>query len=225
MQTPSNVVPFRRLKPRRPDTKPKLPELPPFYKAVLAPASSVEWFTPPALVRALGGQSGFDVDPCTPEDPALLPMRTARRLIPPSEDGLTSLWPDWAFVWMNPPYGRAIDQWLHKLANHPAGGIALVPANMDARWMHDLVLGHSAVRAVLITRGRLKFVRPEGSAQAGATSGSVLVAYGDRAARHLKDAVEAGAVRGFHLPFARTSSSFDQGLAANDDAREEKAHG
>lgn len=224
METCSNVVPFRRLKPRRPDTKPK-PELPPFYKAVLAPASSVEWFSPPALVRALGGKSGFDIDPCTPEDAALLPMRTARRLIPPSEDGLTSLWPDWAFVWMNPPYGRGIDQWLHKLANHPAGGIALVPANMDAGWMHDLVLGHSAVRAVLITRGRLTFVRPDGTPQRGNTSGSVLVAYGERAKRHLKQAVDAGEVRGIYLQFAPPVHDQGPGESANDDAREEKAHG
>ncbi|MCD9096701.1 phage N-6-adenine-methyltransferase [Luteimonas fraxinea] len=227
MHLKSNVVPLRRSKSRRPETKPKpeRPELPPYYKAVVAPASSVEWFTRPAVVRALGGKSGFDVDPCTPEDATLLPMRTARRLIPPSEDGLTSLWPDGAFVWMNPPYGRQIGLWLGKLANHPGGGIALVPAHMDPAWMHDFVLNHPAVSAIALTRGRLRFVRPTGELGPSNTTGSVFVAYGPRAARNLKTACDGGVIQGKFLDFARVTGGFGGDVANDDVSGEEKAHG
>lgn len=195
------------------------------YKSADEGITSVHWFTPPHIVEALGGKEGFDVDPCTPEDPSLLPKRTATRLIPPSEDGLATPWPDAALVFVNPPYGREIGLWLGKLANHPGGGIALVPAHTDPAWMHDFVLNHPAVTAIAITRGRLRFVRPTGELGPSNTTGSVFVAYGPRAARNLKTACDGGAIQGKFLDFARVTGGFGGDVANDDVAGEEKAHG
>lgn len=161
--------------------------------------TTVEWYTPPAIVQALGGLEGFDLDPCTPEDPSVLPAPTARRMIRPSEDGLATPWPEQAHVWMNPPYGRGMERWLEKLANHPGGGIALVPANMDPAWMHDYILKHPNANAMLATRGRLRFVRPDGSLANAAPGGSVFVAYGARAESNLRMARHRRIVQGHVL--------------------------
>lgn len=166
------------------------------YKACDKDHSTVDWYTPPVIVEALGGKEGFDLDPCTPENPSRLPACTARRMITPSQDGLATDWWSQAFVWMNPPYGKGMDKWMDKLANHAGGGIALVPAHMDPAWMHDFVLNHPNTTAILLTRGRLKFVRPDGSMGTSSPTGSVFVAYGARAARNLLKAQEQGVVRG-----------------------------
>lgn len=123
MQPKSNVLPFnaatrsKRLVAAKPTRLTSV-----CYKASDKAHTSVDWYTPPAIVRALGGRRGFDLDPCTPEDPSRLPAPTASRMIPPSQDGLATPWLKQAFVWMNPPYGKGIEKWLSKLANHPGGG-------------------------------------------------------------------------------------------------------
>src|SRR4030095_4997656 len=52
-------------------------------------------------------------------------------------DGLTKSWH--GKVYMNPPYGREIEQWVSKLdrefqANRVNEAIALVPARTDTKW-------------------------------------------------------------------------------------------
>ncbi|MBA0435129.1 DNA N-6-adenine-methyltransferase [Stenotrophomonas maltophilia] len=216
MQPKTNVVPFKTA--NRPNrlaaAKPtRLTSV--CYKASDKAHTSVDWYTPPAIVRALGGRRGFDLDPCTPEDPSRLPAPTARRMIPPSQDGLATPWPMQAFVWMNPPYGKGMEKWLSKLANHPGGGIALVPVSMETGWMHEFVLSHPSVTGVLFTRGRLKFVRPDGSTGTAAPSGSLVVAYGKRAAGHLQQAQASGVLRGKFFAIERVVqvASANQGSA------------
>ena len=67
------------------------------YKACDKDHSTVDWYTPPTIVEALGGKEGFDLDPCTPEDPSRLPAPTARRMITPRQDGLATAWCPRAF--------------------------------------------------------------------------------------------------------------------------------
>lgn len=215
----SNVLQFKPATRRDRLTSPKATRITAAcYKACDKDHSTVDWYTPPAIVKALGGQEGFDLDPCTPEDPSRLPARTARRMIPPSQDGLATVWWPQAFVWMNPPYGKGMDKWMAKLANHPGGGIALVPAHMDPGWMHDFVLNHPNTTAILLTRGRLKFMRPDGTTGTAAPTGSVFVAYGQRAARNLKKAQEDGVLRGKFFAIQRVTKvvNANQGSANNE---------
>ena len=72
------------------------------------------WLTPPELLNKLGK---FDLDPCAPLD---RPWDTATNHFTIHDDGLKQDWQ--GRVWLNPPYGRGMDRWLEKLANHAGGG-------------------------------------------------------------------------------------------------------
>ena len=75
------------------------------------------WLTPPELLAKLGT---FDLDPCAPID---RPWDTALNHFTKENDGLTQGW--FGRVWLNPPYGRGMDLWLNKLAEHAGGGLLL----------------------------------------------------------------------------------------------------
>lgn len=131
---------------------------------------SVEWLTPPHIIRALGR---FNLDPCAHPQQF---YRTARRMIQPPADGLAAKWT--GRVWLNPPYGATeIGLWLCKLSEH-GDGIALVPARTEVeRWFWPYIW--QAADAVLFLRGRIYFHKPDGSTAGNAGHGSVLAAYGD----------------------------------------------
>lgn len=122
---------------------------------------TVEWYTPPEViertVRLLGS---IDLDPCSEgADPPNVP---AAQHFTEADDGLSREW--CGRVYMNPPYGRVIGEWVQKLVDeYRAGrvheGIALVPARTDTRWFR--LLGDSTLCFV---RGRLRFSSHMGSA-------------------------------------------------------------
>jgi|SRR3972149_1715652 len=118
---------------------------------------SVEWFTPPEIIAALGK---FDDDPCTPG----------------ATDGLTRKWK--GRVWLNPPYDRQLHRWLWKLADH-GNGIALVFARTETRVFVECIWRRAT--ALLFLHGRLHFYDADGTKAKGNAGGpSVLVAYGNR---------------------------------------------
>lgn len=128
-----------------------------------------EWYTPPWLFYELG--LVFDLDAASP----------GRSVVPwiPAEEHITegSLERDWTgSVWLNPPYGarNAIRPWLEKLASH-GNGIALVPNRTGCDWWQDF-----ACRAdgLLFIRGKIRFLRPDGSEGASPGYGNVLMAFG-----------------------------------------------
>lgn len=138
---------------------------------------SVEWLTPPEIVRALGQ---FDLDPCACGRQF---YRTAREMISPPADGLAEPWR--GRVWLNPPYGSAEQpKWLKRMAEH-GNGIALVAARTEVeRWFWPYVW--QAADAILFVKGRLYFCRSDGKrAKGNAGHGSVLAAYGPRNAQAL----------------------------------------
>jgi site-specific DNA-methyltransferase (adenine-specific) len=77
-----------------------------------------------------------------------------------SDDGLATLFLPWAGrrVFVNPPYGPGIRKWLER-AGEADLAVFLLPARVDTRWFHDLVLPHA--REIRFIRGRLKFVGAE----------------------------------------------------------------
>jgi DNA N-6-adenine-methyltransferase (Dam) len=133
------------------------------------------WLTPRWVLDALGP---FDLDPCgAPGWP------TAARILTPEagDDGLVDQWS--GRVWLNPPYGREAVRWLERLADH-GDGIALIFARTDTAAFHEQVWGRAD--AVLFIRGRLTFLRPDGTAPvANSGAPSCLVAYGASAADDL----------------------------------------
>lgn len=141
------------------------------------------WLTPPWIVEALGP---FDLDPCSPLN---RPWDTAAKHYTVEDDGLSFEWE--GNVWMNPPYGKEAATWLGRLAKH-GDGIALVFARTETRMFFDHVW--PCASALLFIEGRLHFHRPDGTrAKANSGAPSVLIAYGDRAARRLIDSSIPGA--------------------------------
>jgi hypothetical protein len=129
-----------------------------------------------ARVRAVLGE--IDVDPCSTAQANETVQ--AKIFYTKEDDGLTKPW--LGVVFMNPPYSRpGIDQHVTRLieewnVGHISGAIALVGNNTDAGWFHDLM---AAANAVCFTRGRLAFLRPDGTTGGGA-QGSCLFYFGKR---------------------------------------------
>lgn len=59
-------------------------------------------------------------------------------------------------VFMNPPYGRGIGEWVKKAFDSAMGGavvVCLLPARTDTKWWHDYCMKGN----IRFIRGRLKF--------------------------------------------------------------------
>lgn len=119
-------------------------------------ALTTTWLTPPHILDALGP---FDLDPCGHPD-----WPTARRRVTLPDDGLAA---DWSGrVWLNPPYGREVWEWLAKLAAH-GDGIALVFARTETEGFVREVWGKADAILFLQHAG----VSGEGSSEGSEGSG------------------------------------------------------
>ena len=144
--------------------------------------ASNDWLTPPAIIAALGL---FDLDPCAHPRQK---NKTAKKMIAPPIDGLAIEWR--GRVFLNPPYGSQLKHWIERLAAHN-NGIALVPARTEVEsWFWPFIW--EAATAVLFIRGRLFFLKPDGSKTGNAGHGSVLAAYG----RHNAKVIEQCGIDG-----------------------------
>jgi site-specific DNA-methyltransferase (adenine-specific) len=106
----------------------------------------------------LNEEFDFDLDACATPDTS-----KCARYFTPADDGLTQIWTGRVFC--NPPYGRAIGDWIRKAwasAQTTAEVVVcLVPVRTDTAYWHDYVLRADEVRFL---RGRLKYGGHENSA-------------------------------------------------------------
>lgn len=126
-----------------------------------------EWETPLPLFAELDRLfGGFTLDPCATWQNAKCACFFTRE-----QDGLRQPWN--GKVFMNPPYGREIGQWVKKAWEASLSGalvVCLLPARVDTRWWHDYAChGH-----IYFLRGRLRF----GPAQNSAPFPSAIVTFG-----------------------------------------------
>jgi phage N-6-adenine-methyltransferase len=115
-----------------------------------------EWATPQDFFDVVNAEFGFDLDVC-----ALDSSAKCARYFTPETDGLAHDWK--GTVWMNPPYGDVIADWMskaHLSAREGATVVCLVPARTDTAWFHD----HCFPFEVRFIRGRLRFGKAEASA-------------------------------------------------------------
>jgi hypothetical protein len=128
------------------------------------------WFTPKYFFDALGE---FDLDPCTE---SFRPFNTAKKHyeFDKGQDGLMLPWK--GRVWLNPPYGREINQWLVTLAHH-GNGIALTFTALETQWAQHIL---KLADAVLLLAGRICFIDRFGQKSTNAGKGSCLIAFGQR---------------------------------------------
>jgi phage N-6-adenine-methyltransferase len=109
-----------------------------------------EWATPQWLFALLAWIfGGFDLDPCATSTNA-----KCSRYFTKGENGLSQDWE--GKVFMNPPYGREIGQWMQKAYEESLNGalvVCLVPARVDTAWWQD----YARRGYIHYLRGRLKF--------------------------------------------------------------------
>lgn len=137
-----------------------------------------EWYTPAHVFDALGVR--FDMDVAAPAGgPLFVPCGT---WISAREDGLRASWS--GFVWMNPPFGgrNSLVPWLDRFFAH-GNGIALTPDRTSAPWWQDAA---DRADAMLLTRGKIRFLRPDGSIGMSPGCGVTLWAAGSKACRALQ---------------------------------------
>lgn len=148
------------------------------------PPQSDEWYTPYWVFDALGHY--FDFDPCCSRyAPAVEYCRQAIL------DGAGGLDTEWAgSVWLNPPFGgrNGIKPWLDRLAHH-GDGIALVPNRTGSQWWQDFA---QQADGLLFVRGKIRFVRDDGTEGASPGYGNVMMAYG----RKMAGVLRSSAIRG-----------------------------
>ena len=128
--------------------------------AVHFSSETPEHYTPQdflTLVRDVFGDIP-DLDPCS--NSAHEPNVKARAYYTAADDGLQRPWG--GRVFMNPPYGREIGEWVAKLRDEwrrseIREAIALLPARTDTEWF-DTLTAESDDLAICFLRGRLTFV-------------------------------------------------------------------
>lgn len=155
----------------------------------LAPRAGAALQAPHWLVDAVGP---FDLDPCAPTEPQA--WSTAARCIAAPTATPKGLREPWSgTVWLNPPHATR-SQWLARLAHHCDGGIALTPAQPEAKWFAEHVWAKAS--AVIFIYGRLHLSTSSGGSSGRASRASALIAYGDECAARLRKAVDRGAIEG-----------------------------
>ena len=113
----------------------------------------MDWTTPQAFFDDLDAEFHFTLDPCASAGNA-----NCGKFFSIADNGLEQ---DWAGErdFCNPPYGRAIYEWLFKCwrASLKPGTtvVLLIPARTDTRYFHEFI--YRRAREILFILGRLRF--------------------------------------------------------------------
>jgi phage N-6-adenine-methyltransferase len=128
--------------------------------AVMFSSKTDEWSTPQDFFNELNKEFNFTLDPCaTPEN------AKCEKYYTKEDDGLKQ---DWSgeTVFCNPPYSRAIKDWVKKCYEESKKPnttvVMLIPARTDTSYFHDYIY-HKA-KEIRFIRGRLKFGNAKNSA-------------------------------------------------------------
>lgn len=134
----------------------------------MATSKTCEWGTPRDLFAKLNDEFAFDLDPASSHINA-----KCDRHYTMAENGLVQPWG--GSVYVNPPYGAAIAQWVDRAIQEPPrcnNIVMLLPARTDTRWFHRLMNVGAEIRFI---KGRLRFELDDGTPAAPATFPSIVV--------------------------------------------------
>ena len=113
---------------------------------------SDEWETPQDLFDELNKEFNFTLDPC-----ATYENHKCKKYYTKEDDGLNKNWSG-EVVFVNPPYGRAIGNWVKKCYEEYQKGVTvvmLIPARTDTSYFHNYI--YNKATDIRFLRGRLKF--------------------------------------------------------------------
>ena len=120
------------------------------------------WSTPDSLFDNINDIFDFTVDAC-----ADTTNYKVKNYYNKKQDGLSMSWKNNS-VWVNPPYGRDMGNWIRKASDEcldvssNTTVVMLLPARTDTKWMHDYVFENAS--AIVFLKGRLKFSNSKTSA-------------------------------------------------------------
>jgi phage N-6-adenine-methyltransferase len=112
--------------------------------------------TPLSLFRQLDREFGFTLDAAASDSNHLCDRYFTR-----ADDGLGKDWGE-EHVWLNPPFGRGLREWVRKAYESSRAGalvVCLVPSSTDMSWWHDYALAADEIRFI---RGRVQFLAESG---------------------------------------------------------------
>ena len=111
-----------------------------------------EWFTPMDFFDKLDQRFRFTLDPCCTEQNAKCDLFFTKE-----DDGLNQSW-EGHRVFMNPPYGREIKDWVKKAYEESCKPsttvVCLIPARTDTQYWHEYCMKAFWIHFI---KGRLKF--------------------------------------------------------------------
>jgi hypothetical protein len=142
----------------------------------------VEWCTPLCVLNCVEAIDTIMLDPCW--SPRSRVQADERLSVEGGNDGLAYPWHSLGsgLVYVNPPYGAALKQWVPKIIAEAEAGceiVALLPNSTESAWFVQM---HDACDAAVAWRGRLTV----SGALSPAFFGSVLFYFGERRKRFLE---------------------------------------
>lgn len=135
-------------------------------------SEKMNWETPQIFFDNLNKKFKFDLDACADDKNHKL-----NNYFTEKDNALEQDWNGNVFV--NPPYGRSISQFIQKSYEESVRDenrfiVLLIPARTDTKYWHEFIQGKATVKFL---RGRLKF-EIDGFASDAAPFPSALVVYG-----------------------------------------------
>ena len=121
-------------------------------QGIMFSSKSDDWATPQDFYNQLDAEFEFTLDPCASQSSA-----KCASFYTADDDGLSKDW-EGHTVFMNPPYGRKIGNWIQKAYEEGEKSntrvVALIPARTDTKYWHNYCMKATEIRFV---KGRLKF--------------------------------------------------------------------
>ncbi len=121
---------------------------------VMLSSKADQWSTPQDFYDSLDREFSFTLDPCADDL-----NHKCNRYFTKEMDGLAQ---DWGgeTVFCNPPYGKAIKDWVKKSSEEAQKPgtivVMLIPARTDTKYFHNYIYQKPNVE-VRFVKGRLKF--------------------------------------------------------------------
>lgn len=126
---------------------------------VMFSSETNEWSTPQDFYNELNNEFSFTLDPCATKENA-----KCEKYFTIEQDGLKQDW-EGHTAFVNPPYGRAIKDWVKKCyeesLKQDTKVVMLIPARTDTKYFHEYIYNKAEIRFI---KGRLKFGESKNSA-------------------------------------------------------------
>ncbi len=140
----------------------------------LITSNTNEWYTPKSFFDKLNNEFNFTLDPCCTKESAKCDLYYTKE-----DDGLSKEWTG-KTVFVNPPYGREIKDWVRKSKEEgdqkDTVVVMLIPARTDTRYWHDYIF--PSATEIRFLKGRIRFEDITGKAKNSAPFPSAIVVFG-----------------------------------------------